>query len=392
MKDLQYLWIVFKKELMDGTRDKRSIRSLVIGAIMTPLLFSAIFTVQANRQRNSQEIKLPVAGIEYAPALGDWLRQQTGITIVKAPDDPMAAVRDRKEDVIVLIDKNFAKDMARGIPAPVKLLADQTRQEARPKVTRIRNLIATYSAEMASLRLVARGIAPALARPLAIEDVEVSSAQQRLAQLLGILPLLLVIAGLTGGMPIAIDATAGERERGSLEPLLLSPVPRWVLAAGKWLAAASLACGSVVLSMLLMVNVMRRVPWQDMGIRFRVTDGELLSLLVLILPLALLLSSVLAFVSTFARSFKEAQSYIGLLMLVPMIPGIVSQIVPLSGRPYLAPIPVLGQYALAADVLGGKPPAIGYYILAGLAVLAVAGIFVTMAARLLSREKVIFGR
>jgi len=389
---LAHLLTVLKKELMDGARDRRSIRSLLFGAIMTPLIFGVMFTVVANRERDAKDLKLPVAGIEYAPALADWLRQQTGVTITRAPADPMAAVRERKEDVVVIIDKDFAKDMARGVPAPVKLVADMTRNESRPKVTRVRNLINSYSTEIASLRLVARGVAPVVARPLAIEDVEVSSAQQRLGQLLSILPLLLVMAGLTGGLQIGIDSTAGERERGSLEPLLLSPVPRLALAAGKWLAASTFACASVLFSMVLTVNVLRRVPWQDLGIRFRVTDGELMSLLALELPLALFLSAVVMFVSTFARSFKEAQSYIGLLIFVPMLPGIVSTMVPLSGRPWMAPIPVLGQYALAADVLGGKPPGVAYYIAAGVAVLAAAGVLVILAARLLRQEKVIFGR
>ena len=113
MNWLSYLWTVLKKELMDGSRDRRSIRSLLFGAMMTPLIFGVMFTVIANRERDAKELKLPVAGIEYAPALGDWLRQQTGVTITKAPADPMAAVRDRDEDVVVIIDKDFAKDMAR---------------------------------------------------------------------------------------------------------------------------------------------------------------------------------------------------------------------------------------------------------------------------------------
>jgi sodium transport system permease protein len=301
-------------------------------------------------------------------------------------------VRDRKEDVIVIIDKDFAKNMSKGLPAPVKIVADATRSDARPKVTRVRRLIEAYASEIATLRLVARGVSPAVARPLAIEDVEVSSAQQRLGQLLSILPLMLVMAGMTGGLNIAIDSTAGERERGSLEPLLLSPVPRWAVAGGKWLAASTFACAAVLFSMILTVNVLRRVPWHDLGIRFRVSDGDLMSLLALVLPLALFLTSALMYASTFARSFKEAQSYIAMFMILPALPGIAATLYPLSGRPWLAPIPIVGQYALAADVLGGKPPSVAYYVLAGAAVLTLAIFLVAMAARLLQREKVIFGR
>jgi sodium transport system permease protein len=259
-------------------------------------------------------------------------------------------------------------------------------------VKRARDLVNGYSSEVAALRLISRGVSPSVAVPVQVQDTEVSSAQERLATLLGFLPLMLVLASLMGGMQVAIDTTAGERERGSMEPLLLSPVPRGVLAAGKWLAATTFGCASVVFSMVLTMNVMRRVPWQNLGIRFRISDGDLLSLLVLVLPLALLFSAMLMFASTFARSFKEAQGYLGLLILLPMLPGLVSALYPLSNRRWLAPVPIVGQYALAADVLGGKPPGAIFYLMAGVSVLACAFALLALTARLLNREKIIFGR
>jgi sodium transport system permease protein len=384
--------IVFAKELMDGARDRRSITSLLVSAMITPLLFGLMFTVIAERRRNADQVRLPVGGADQAPALIDWLRQQTGVEIVPAPADPEQAVRDRKEDVVLIIGEDFARNMARAMPAPVKLVSDATRDNARPKVSRVRNLIAAYSNMTGGLRLIVRGVAPTVATALRIEEVEVSSAQQRLAAQLSILPFLLVIAALTGCIQVAIDSTAGERERGSLEPLLLNPVSRRSLAAGKWLAAATFGCGAVVFSMVLTISVLRRVPWHDLGMRFRVSDAELLSLLVLILPLALLLSAVVSFASTFARSFKEAQSYIGMLMLLPMLPGIVSTIYPLSGRAWLAPVPIVGQYALSADVLGGNPPSAAYYIVAAVSAIATGVVFVMLTARLLRREAIVFGR
>src|SRR6266446_1989170 len=280
MSTARLLWIVWNKELRDGARDRRSISSLLIGAMIAPILLGVMFTVMAGR-RNADEIKVPVAGVEYAPALIDWMKQQTGVQIIAAPADPERAVRERKEDVVIIIEKDFSKNMARAIPAPLKLISDATRDTARPKVARVRALVNAYSGQLGGLRLIARGVAPSIAMPVRVQEVEVSSAQERLATLLNILPLLLVMAALTGAMQIAIDTTAGERERGSLEPLLLSPIPRVALAAGKWLAASTFSFGAVLFSMLLTVNVMRRVPWQDMGIRFRVSDGELMSLLAL---------------------------------------------------------------------------------------------------------------
>ena len=389
---LRLIWAVFRKELLDGSRDRRSISSLVFSGMITPLLFGIMFTVAAERRKSADEISLPVEGAVYAPALIDWLTQQSGVTIVPAPADAEKAVSSRDEDVVLIIDKDFEKDLGRAVPAPVKLVSDVTRDSARPKVTRVRNLLNAYSGQISGLRLIARGVAPAVARAVRVEEVEVSSSQQRLASQLSVLPLLLVIAVLTGSMQLAIDSTAGERERGSLEPLLLNPVPRGAFAAGKWLAASVFGWSAAIFSLVLTVGIMRRVPWHDLGIRFRVTDGELMSLLALVLPLGLFLSAVVMFASTFARSFKEAQSYLGMLMLLPMLPGLVSTMYPLSGRPWLAPIPVLGQYALAADVLGGKPPGIGFYVLAAVSVVTCAVALVALTARMLKREAIIFGR
>jgi len=134
------------------------------------------------------------------------------------------------------------------------------------------------------------------------------------------------------------------------------------------------------------------VPWHDLGVRFTVSDGDLLSLLALVLPVALLLSALLLCASTFARSFKEAQGYLTILMLIPMLPGILSAVYPLSNRPWLAPVPVLGQYALSADVLAGKPPGLVAYLIAGTVSIVLALVLVATTARLLRRESIIFGR
>src|SRR5208337_1977397 len=152
--------IVLQKELRDGMRDRRSILSVVFVAALTPILLGSMFTVMAGRGKDAEEIKLPVAGAQYAPAFISWLKQQTGVEVVAAPADPEKAVRDRKEDVVLIIEKDFSKNMGRAIPATVKLVSDSTRDSAERKVKRVRTLIATYSGQMAALRLIARGVAP----------------------------------------------------------------------------------------------------------------------------------------------------------------------------------------------------------------------------------------
>jgi sodium transport system permease protein len=154
------------------------------------------------------------------------LRQQAGITITAGPADPEEAVRERREDVVVVIPKDFAEKFKASKPALIRLVADTSSQSTRPKLQRVRGLFQRYSGEIGSLRLIARGISPVVGTPLQLEEVEVSSAQQRAAQILSFIPLFIMMAAFMGAMQISTDSTAGERERGSLEALLVNPAAR----------------------------------------------------------------------------------------------------------------------------------------------------------------------
>ena len=224
--------VVFRKELKDWSRDRRSIITVLVSSLLAPGIIGFMFTQLASRQRQIEDVKVPVVGAANAPALIDWLKQQPGVEIVEGPSDPEEAVRTRREDVVVVIPKEFAKNFASSRPAPIRLVADGSSQNTRPKVQRVRGLFQNYSSQIGSLRLIARGVSPVVANAVTIEDVEVSSAQQRAAMLLGFIPLFVMIAAFTGAMSISTDSTAGERERGSLEALLVNPAPRGALAGG----------------------------------------------------------------------------------------------------------------------------------------------------------------
>jgi sodium transport system permease protein len=390
--------VVFRKELMDGLRDKRSIWSLLFSSLVGPLLIGYMFTAIAERQRSADEIRIPIVGAEHAPVFVDWLKQQSGVEVAAAAEpikdaaSAEKAVRERKEDVVLIVDKEFAEKFARSLPAPVKLVSDETRDSARPKVRRVRSLIAAYSNGIGAMRLVARGVSPTIATTIRVDDVEVSSSQQRAARILGFLPMFLMLASFVGCLQIAADSTAGERERGSLEPLLLNPVSRQAIVVGKWLAAAASGAGAVLFSAVLITVVMQRIPLHDLGARFRFGPTEIAALLALILPAAFLGSALVMTVSMFARSYKEAQSYLGMLVLVPMLPGMLAAIMPMNDRPWLAPIPIIGQYALMNDVMGGKMPSAVFFLIAAVCTLAAAAALVAFTTRLIQRERIIFGR
>jgi sodium transport system permease protein len=227
---------------------------------------------------------------------------------------------------------------------------------------------------------------------LQVEEVEVSSAQQRAARILAFIPMFIVLAGFIAAMQIAMDSTAGERERGSLEPLLVNPAPRAAIAGGKWLAASCASMLSVLITTALCLAIMRTVPLQELGIRFRLGPYQVGGMLAAILPLCPFAAASQIYLAMFARSFKEAQSYMGLLIMIPMLPGILSTLYPLSEKLWMYAVPMLGQHLLMTDVLGGRSPAAIAFGVAAAGSLGVALIFVRLTTGLFRREKIIFGR
>jgi sodium transport system permease protein len=384
--------VVVRKELTDALRDRRSIYSLLIGSLVGPALIAFMLNRIADQQRGALEIRMPVVGREYAPVLVNWLEQQSGVEIIAGPTDAEAAVRNRKIEFVLVIPKEFPDKFRASRPAPVQVVSDSTRQTSRAKVQRLRTLLARFSAETGGLRLIARGVSPAIASVINVEDVEVSSAQQRAAMVFNMIPMFLVLSAFVAGMQIATDSTAGERERGSLEPLLVNPIPRRELVAGKWLAAVTSSAAGMTATLIVISAVLLYLPVEDLGFRFRFGVPDALLLLAATLPMSLIAPSIQMYLASFAKSFKEAQSYMGYLIFLPMLPGIVTAFYPIGDRPWMAPIPILGQYALSTDIMGGKPPSPGYLLVAAVSAAALALLFVVLTTRLFSKEKIIFAK
>ncbi|MGQ0737199.1 MAG: ABC transporter permease [Acidobacteriota bacterium] len=384
--------VVFRKEVIDAFRDRRALVGILVGAVFGPLIVGFMLNRLADRQRQIEDVRIPIVGASHAPALVAWLDQQAGVEITEGPASPEEAVRDRLEDVVVVIPDDFQKSFRSSSPAEIRVVSDGSRTSTRPKVSRVRGLLQRYSAEIGAMRLVGRGVSPAVATPLRLEDVEVSSAQQRAAMLLNFIPLFIVLASFTGGMQIAMDSTAGERERGSLEPLLVNPASRRAFAMGKWLAATFAAMLSVLVTTALVLAMLLYIPLQEFGVRFRLGPAEIGGLLGAILPMCFFSTGLQTYLSTFARSFKEAQTYLGILIILPMLPGMLTIVYPLNSQVWMFPIPLLGQHVLAADALGGKPTAWWGYLLASGTAVALALILVQLTTRLLQRERIIFSR
>jgi sodium transport system permease protein len=385
-------FVVFRKELTDSLRDGRALFSIAFTIVLGPLLIGFMMNRVAERQREAEQVEIPVAGQEHAPALVEWLRQQSGVQIVGAPSNPEAAVRDRQADVVLIIPDDYAERFRASRPARVKIVADSSRTSARPTIDRVRRLLQRYSGEIGSLRMITRGVSPAATTPLQLEEVEVSTAQQRAAQILAFIPMFILLAAFVGGMQIATDSTAGERERASLEPLLVNPAPRGALVAGKCLAAATVAMATVTLSTALCANIPRFLPLQDMGIRFRIGPEHFAGIMAAVLPACFFASSLQAYIATMARSFKEAQSYMGVLILMPMLPGLLSSVYSLGDAAWMYAVPILGQHMLLLGVMGGRGQELWMFVAAGAVSMAAAAVMMRLTTALFRSERIIFGR
>jgi len=386
------LWAVFRKEITDHLRDRRALFSMAFGIFVGPILIGVLLTQVAEDRARSESVDIPMAGQEHAPELVRWLNAQAGVTVSEAPEESETEIRDGSRNLAVIVSPEFNERFAKGRPAKVKLIFDGSDRKVGGQVSRIQRLLENYSSGIASLRLVARGVNPSLAAPLQVRRVEVSTAQRRAAKVLNFWPMLILLAGFVAGMGAAADATAGERERGSLEALLLNPTPIPWIVLGKWMATAALAVGGAWLSLSLCVAVLGQIPLHELGLRFRLESSQMLWAAALVVPPSLLAASMQMLLCSFSKTLKEAQSYLGLLILFPMAPGFAIEMFNLETGLTTAAVPFLGQTQLLQDLFAGEPMNQIEFGAAALGTLAAAAACVFLMTRLYRSERILFSR
>jgi sodium transport system permease protein len=276
---------VFRKEMKDHLRDRRSVVSALAGPLIGPLISAVMFTLMASWFSEGKPLEVPVIGREHAPSLIAFL-QRHGATLTEAPVDYESLIQAGKLDAVLIIPPDYGKDFTSGHTAAIQLVVDNSRNQARATIRRVRNLLEGYSGLLGSQRLWARGVSPELAMPVRVEEVDLSTPERMAANALQMIPLFVVFAAFMGGMNVAIDAMAGERERGSLEPLLINPVHRSAVVVGKWLTTVVLACAAVVVCLAAFLVVINLVPLQDLGVKARFDLPAVLGMLAAVVPLS----------------------------------------------------------------------------------------------------------
>ena len=382
--------LVLLKELVDHWRDLRSVTGSLVLAVMGPLLLFGLFQIVQNLEKE-RPLDVPVVGAEQAPHLIQYLTAN-GVHIQPPPQDPEAWVRKGDADMVLVIDDHYAERYRAAQLARVRLIVDDSRNESHKNVRRVERILLGYTQGLGALRLMARGVSPQAAAPLALEELDLATPQKLAANLLSMVPLFLMLAALVGGMNLAIDSTAGERERGSLEPLLLNPVSRRSLVLGKWLAT-SLASTVVALCTLLGLTLtIQHLPLERLGMKVALGPREAGLILAAILPLTLFGAAVQMLIATFARSFKEAQTYLGLLNLVPMVPAMFLMMGSTQGEWWMFPLPTLAQVTVVVSVLRGDVVPGWQLLVIALSSLCYSALCIAVLERLLGRERIIFGR
>jgi len=380
---------VFLKEVRENLRDRKTVfNSLLMGPIMGPLLFVVMMSVILNREldRAEQPLKLPVIGAEQAPNLVGFLRQQ-GVQVLPPPADAEAAVKAQEFDVVLRIPAEFPQAWAKGESAPVELVYDASQRDANRPRERAKDLIEAYGRQVSALRLLARGVHPLVTRPVAVVERDQSSAAARAGQIMAFLPYVLMIGAFIGGMYLAIDTTAGERERRSLEPLLATPNSASSIMLGKLSATTSFALASLVLTLIAFALLVPRLPLDKLG--FQLDFGLVTALKVLLLcaPVVLFASALQTLVAAYAKSFREAQSYLQLILFVPMIPSIAVMIVPLKTELWMMATPLLAQNLAINKLVRGEAVPTLHFALAIGVMLVLALVITAITAQVYKREQ-----
>lgn len=386
------LGTVYSKEVRENLRDRRSLfNSVLLGPILFPILFIglAYFTGSKQQERAEQVLEVPVVGTENAPNLVSFLEQQ-GVVIQPAPDDPEGAVRSQEVQVIIRIPEQFGQQWSDGEPAVVEVIADPSRRESSIPMRRVRGLLNAYGAQIGQLRLQLRGVSPTVSSAIMVKDVDLSTPQSRGMLVMIMLPYVLMITAFTGGMHLAIDTTAGEKERKSLEPLLINPVPRWQVMLGKMFATATYAFASLLLTLLAFRFAFPLLPAGALGVDLNLSTAAIGGILLTVSPVVVLAAAMLSTLAALAKSLREAQSYMGLVFMIPMIPSLIFMVNPMKAETWMMAIPMFSQNMLIGEFVRGEAINPLWLSMSMSSTLLIGIAFAAVAATLFNRPRIVF--
>jgi sodium transport system permease protein len=388
--------IVYRKELRDMLRDKRTIRSMIIIPVVAfPLLMmvAGYFASKSETEAHREASAVMIQGTQYAPKLMAALSKVPKIDLQPYQSDARQEVSDKKIRAVAVIPEGFDSDAAAGKTPQISIGYFEGDEKSELARDRLQTFFSTYRDDMARAALEARGVPVSLLSPFQIDAQNVAPPSKVGAELIGGFVLYMIIIWcFTGGMYPAMDLTAGEKERGTMETILTSPISRADLAFGKFLTVFTASIVSTALSIGSLAFVWSKRAEFGMGasgLQISINAGTLLSLTMVLLPLAALFASVLIAVALYAKSYREAQSYISPMVFVVIMPAIIGMMPGIELSWKTALVPILNISVLSKILMGGSYP--WPYIAAIFGMTCVyAAIALSTAVRMFNRESVLF--
>jgi sodium transport system permease protein len=384
--------VVFLKELKDSLRDRRTALMVFVASILTgPVTLVLVAQFVSGLEEKAATLKVRIVGQQNAPALVNFL-QRNDVEIEDAPADYEARVREGRLDAVIVVPEDFDARFIGGDTAKVEIVYDDSRAESGPGIRQAERLLRAFNRETGMLRMVARGVSPDLVDAVKVEHFNTATPRQKGAFLLFLIPMFAILSPLLGGMTIAIDSTAGERERGSLEPLLANPVPVRQIVIGKWLAAWLFASGVAILTLAGFVIAASLFAQKKLAALMAFGAPEFTQFLFLVVPFAAMTAAVQMLICTYGRSYREAQTYVSYLATVVSFVPVIVLFSGLKDAMWQLAVPVLGQQVVLSRVVRGDMLAPVDWLLPGAVAFTIAAICVSLVSRLLRDERIVFGR
>ncbi len=376
---MKMILAMVRKELIDAARDKRSVMAGLYYAIGTPLIMCGLFMVLIGQLSSPEYININIKNANNAPDLVRYLSNNG----INHADDEQA------NKITLTISDDYAANMAKAKQAEVLLVADNSDEKIQKSIRRLEIQLQAYSAEMGSLRLIARGINPRITQPIKINVEDKATADSKGGMILGLAIFTMMYSVFISGMNLAIDTSAGERERNSLALLLSHPMSTRQLVLGKIIAVTCFALLGLILILLVSKVAYPFVPWQQIGFTVNISHDFMGLMLLIGIPVALMAATLQLYVSFMAKTFKEAQSYLTMVLFVPLA-------LSMAASYNIAPdvlqwLPVSGQQQALMDFIKGREIPMMQLIVSSVATLIIAVALAAGLEKSLKSEKVVFG-
>lgn len=374
------------KEFKEAFRDKRALMVAMSMALMMPVMIMVMLKVAIKEAVDNPAVYVKYTGEQHAPKLIKALKDENILSFADVPEDEERNWNER--NIELTIPDSFNEDMANGMPIELVMRADYNEKSLSTPIRRIKDVVLAHSLTIGYKRLLVRGVDIKLLQPIKLLEQDTSLPSSNAVMISLILGVYLMMAAFMSGLSIAIDSSAGERERNVLEMLLCQPISTLKIVLAKLTCASSISIISIILMLVLTSVAMNFVDLTKIGATFNINVATFATLLLLLIPVCFLAASLQLFFSFQAKSFKEAQSTVTMLIAVPSMIPIALMI--MDDKPaWVNWMPISGQSMLMEDVFKGLPVDWNALLFTSAATIAVtAGIVLTLAKKLTS-EKVV---